>query len=771
MAKHIDIRVVPRVLWFQSSIRLLIAMGLIGLLASSLAASDQQVSGKKIYQEQCAECHGAKGQGVDEHYSEPIGGQQSLEQLFEIIDGTMPEDDPERCEAEHARRVAKYIFDTFYNASQRAKIEHPSVALARLTVRQYKNTVTDLLARFAGDRSPDKQRGLQGRYYKAKNFRGDKKVFQRVDSRVAFDFGESSPDADKIGKAEFSIQWQGGIIAEDTGDYTFCVKTENGAKLWINDKTKPLVDAWVRSGDQTEHSATIRLLGGRAYYLRLDYFKFKEKTASISLQWQPPHKAREIIPERNLSPVGFPWRLVVDTEFPPDDSSVGYERGTSVSKSWDQATTYAAIEVANKVVARLVLLSGCKENDPKRQARLKDFCYRFVSLAFRRQLSAEQKQFFVDRQFKQSADLSSAVKRVVLLALKSPRFLYPGIRSGAPDDYDVASRIALGLWDSLPDSVLWQAASQGKLRTAEQVARQAKRMVRDPRTRAKLRYFLHHWLDYDRAENLAKDKKLFPEFDSVLASDLRTSLDLFLDDVIWSGDGDCRNLLLSDAMFVNKPLARFYDIQVPVADDFVKVTCDPAKRAGVLTHPFLMATFAYHKSSSPIHRGVFVVRSLVGRALKPPPIAVAPLDEGLDSKMTTRERVALQTKPAACNTCHALINPLGFSFEHYDAMGRYREREKDRPIDASGAYRTLAGKRVTFTGARQLAEYLARSDEVHRTFVEQLFHSVVKQPLAAYGPKTLEELTKSFEETDFNVQKLLVTIINKTVFWKPGNRG
>ena len=133
-----------------------------------------------------------------------------------------------------------------------------------------------------------------------------------------------------------------------------------------------------------------------------------------------------------------------------------------------------------------------------------------------------------------------------------------------------------------------------------------------------------------------------------------------------------------------------------MADEFQQVTTDPGRFAGILTHPYLMARFAYHKSSSPIHRGVFVVRSLLGRFLKPPPIAVAPADEGMNPNLTTRQRVAQQTNEPTCQTCHGMINALGFTFEHYDAVGKFRSAEKDQPIDASGHYQDLEGQQVEF---------------------------------------------------------------------------
>ena len=143
---------------------------------------------------------------------------------------------------------------------------------------------------------------MKASYYDAKNFNRKKRVIERNDPRVVFDFKEASPEEGKIGNEEFAIQWQGSILADETGDYEFCVTTENGMKLWVNDMEQPLIDAWVASGGLQEHRATVRLLGGRVYPIRLDFFKFKSKTASVKLAWIPPHRAEEVIPARNLSP-------------------------------------------------------------------------------------------------------------------------------------------------------------------------------------------------------------------------------------------------------------------------------------------------------------------------------------------------------------------------------------------------------------------------------------------------------------------------------------
>jgi len=727
-----------------------------------LQAAEQNKRGREIYRQLCTKCHGKSGEGVKGKYEDALRGDWPIEKLTRYIDKNMPEDAPEKCNGPDAEAVARYIYDAFYSRQARLRNHPPRVELVRLTNRQYLNTVADLIKHFTGhDGAATGERGLRASYYNSRNFNRGSNVLERVDRQVNFDFGTNSPSGDPPGTNGFSMQWRGSIIADETGDYEFILKTPNGARLWVNDDDNPLIDGWVASGEIDEHKATRRLIGGRSYPLRLDCFKFKDKTSSISLQWKPPHGVQEPIPARNLSSASVTPTLVITTPFPPDDSSVGYERGVAVSKAWDEAATQAAIEVANHVVEHLDKLSNSKSNDTNRLARVEMFCGEFVATAFRRPLTEAQKRVFVSAQFKKAGKAEDAAKRVVLLTLKSPRFLYLGLEDAKPDDFAVAERLSFSLWDSLPDQELIKAAAEGRLHAREHVVQHSNRMLTDPRARAKVQYFLRHWLQMDRAENLSKDDKLFPGFTPEIISDLRTSLDVFLEDVVWNGASNYRDLLLGDYLYVNERLAKFYGVEIPqsgTTDDFVKVTFDPKERSGVVTHPYLLAAFSYQKSTSPIHRGVFLTRNIVGRALKSPPMAMTFKDEDFAPNLTMREKVAQLTRSEACQSCHSVINPLGFSLEQYDAVGRFRTSEGERPIDAISNYTTDDGETIRLTGARDLAQFAAGSDQAQNAFIEQLFNQIVKQPMLAYGPDVLNHLRQSFVASGFNVKKLLVDI-------------
>jgi hypothetical protein len=682
----------------------------------------------------------------------------------------MPEDAPGTCKGPEAEKVAAYIFEAFYSPAAQARRKLPRLELARLTVDQYRNAVADLVQPSRPATAVKEEQGLRGSYFDGSGGRRKRTpTFARTDSDIRFDFGPGTPDHDRFKSGELAVDWQGSVVAPETGLYDFVVRTEHSIRLFVNDLKRPLIDAGVKSGRDTEFRGSLYLLGGRAYPVRLEFFtaslgvkkEVKDRPplkAKVALEWKPPHGAAEVIPAHYLRAAESPAAFAPSIALPPDDRNAGYERGTSVSKAWVQATTEGAIEAANYMASNLAQLSGVPADAPHRPARLQAYCTAFAERAFRRPLTPEQKRLYVDRQFEAAADPEVAVKRVVLLVLQSPRFLYRE-PAGAGDAYDVAARLAFDLWDSLPDADLLKAAASGRLQTRAGVVREAERMLNDPRSRAKLRGFFLRWLQLDQVAELQKDSKQFPDFDGATVSQLRISLELFLDDVLWSPASDFRQLLLADHLYLNGRLARLYGRDLPADAPFQKVTPAGGERAGVLTHPFLLAHLAYTANSSPIHRGVFLARNVLGVALRPPPDAFAPLAADLHPTLSTRERVTLQTSPKACISCHGVINPLGFTLEKYDAIGRYRDRDNGKPVDASGQFVTRSGEVEKFDGVRELARFLAGSEEAHEAFVARLFHHLARQPVEAYGPDKLAELRRFFAANEYNMRRLVIESI------------
>ena len=318
------------------------------------------------------------------------------------------------------------------------------------------------------------------------------------------------------------------------------------------------------------------------------------------------------------------------------------------------------------------------------------------------------------------------------------------------------------MWDSVPDKSLENAAQNNKLATEKQIRQQAHRMLKDNRAKSKVFEFLFKWLNIQHDPELVKDQDQFSDFSRKTAAAMRTSLLLGLDDIVWGEESDFRRFFTDDTVFLDGTLASIFGIPLSKNALFRKVQLDNGQRAGIITHPYVMSVLSYADSTSPIHRGVFLARAVLGNVLKPPTDAVAPLANSVHPDLTTRDRVALQTQAAVCQTCHTMINPLGFALEEYDAVGRFRTTEmcsgQNKTINAEGSYQPRTGKQARFNGARELGQYLASSRDVSETFVQNLFHALTKQPIRAWGNNALERLTDCFISKNYSIRELIVEI-------------
>ena len=731
--------------------------------ASLLAAA-----GKEIYTRHCTECHGDQGQGVPDLAPDPLHGSRSLESLTRYIDRRMPEEEPELVSGEDAAAVAHYIYHAFYSPAARAGHPANERAFLRLTARQYRESIADLIGSFhpgAPSQPPPHQAppGLSARYFSSEGM--NKKAhhaLDRADLHLDFDFAESAPH-EGMDPLRFSIDWEGSLLPRRDGWHEFRITTPNGARLYLNSdrlegdsnvrddsgarRQPPIIDEWVSSGPEDRSStARVFLLGGRPVPIRLDYFKYEEKRGALRLEWKEPLGEWQILAAPFLSTARSRQVATLSTSFPPEDSSDGYERGTSISKAWHEAATQAALETAGLISARLHLYAGTSDEAPDRLEKLRHFCAEFARRAFRRPPPDGWTETMIAACFTPDTAPEDAVKRAILRTLTSPFFLYPEWHP-ATDSLTVASRLALGLWDSLPDAELLAAAHNGDLLHENQIRHHAQRMLADPRSRTKANLFFRRWLMLDAEADLRKHPEIFPDFDAQLAHDLRDSLDRFIHHVLWrEGGGDFREFLTSNDWHVSDRMAAYYASHPPDA------------AGGVLTHPYLLARLAHHDLTSPIHRGVFLTRNILGLTLRPPPEAIA-FDAGrFDPAMSTREKVAEMTRDKSCMTCHETINPLGFSLEHYDASGRYRLEENQRPIDSKSEFPGHTGEMLQLTGPADVAREALASPTARRSFLRKLFQHLVQQAPETYGPDTLDALDAAFTSSGHQIPAALVEI-------------
>ena len=759
----------------KKTCRIIITILCVVITGKSLASEDH---GFSLFNEHCSGCHGLQGEG-SEAYPDPLLGNLSVNQLAHYIDKTMPDGDPSQVTGKEANLIAETIHSSFYSLIAQEKNKPQRLNLSRLTVRQMQESLADIIGSFRSS-SPniDHQKGLCGEYFDSRKFSKGSRVLERTDPRIDFSFGTKSAVPEQINPDRFSIRWEGSVIPPETGRYEFIIRTDQAVRVFVNagDANKPLIDAAVRSGDEQEYRAIRTLLGGRAVPLRIEFSKGRQGVAKqgqddhdaqafIELLWRPPYGVVEIIPERCLSPVTSPEVYVLPTSFPPDDASLGYERGSRVSQEWLAATTAAAIDTADYCLEHAEKLARIERNAPDRKKKLEDFAALFAKKAFRSPLSEKLRTQIVSNSFSAAPNLDAALRLSLLRILTSPLFLYHEVASEKNElisSFNKANRLSFGLWDSVPDKSLENAAQNNKLATEKQIRQQAHRMLKDNRAKSKVFEFLFKWLNIQHDPELVKDQDQFSDFSRKTAAAMRTSLLLGLDDIVWGEESDFRRLFTDDTVFLDGTLASIFGIPLSKDALFRKVQLDNGQRAGIITHPYVMSVLSYADSTSPIHRGVFLARAVLGNVLKPPTDAVAPLANSVHPDLTTRDRVALQTQAAVCQTCHTMINPLGFALEEYDAVGRFRTTEmcsgQNKTINAEGSYQPRTGKQTRFNGARELGQYLASSRDVSETFVQNLFHALTKQPIRAWGNNALERLTDCFISKNYSIRELIVEI-------------
>jgi Protein of unknown function (DUF1592)/Protein of unknown function (DUF1588)/Protein of unknown function (DUF1595)/Protein of unknown function (DUF1587)/Protein of unknown function (DUF1585) len=360
------------------------------------------------------------------------------------------------------------------------------------------------------------------------------------------------------------------------------------------------------------------------------------------------------------------------------------------------------------------------------------------------------------------------VQHVVEAMLQSPNFLYRVELSEALDgdnlipldDFEIATRLSYLLWNSQPDEDLLAAAESGALQTPEGIEAQARRLIADPKATGAIDDFHEQWLHMRRYEsNIAKDPALYPEFQS---SDISNSLKLetqrFIRHVILELEGDYEALLSEPVTFVDDKLAAIYELEGTFTSEMQRVDLDPDERAGLLTQIGFLSSHAYPDGSSPIHRGVFVQRQLLCATLPDPPgdvdFTLPPLEGDIK---TTRQQVEAKTSPEVCANCHDIINPPGFAFEHFDAIGRFRADEAGEPIDAAASI-TVGEAQMSFDGAVDISRRLAVDPVAQRCYLTQWFRYGYAREDDAFDQCTIGELDKVLQEKGYNIKELLVAL-------------
>lgn len=364
------------------------------------------------------------------------------------------------------------------------------------------------------------------------------------------------------------------------------------------------------------------------------------------------------------------------------------------------------------------------------------------------------------------------VRIVIEAVLQSPRFLYrveladQPIDAGAIalDDFELASRLSYMLWNGPPDDTLFAAAEAGRLSDPAVIESEARRMLDDPRAAGPVDDFHKQWLVMGKYRGLAKNAALFPEFDSEqFGASMSEETYRFIRNVFLETNGDLRALYTAPYTFADSTLAPIYGATVD-GPGFEKIELDPTKRVGLFMQSGFLASHAFPDISSPIHRGVFLQRNVLCNIIPDPPgnadLNLPPIEGEIE---TTREQVTVHTSPDACRPCHSQINEAGFSFEHFDALGRYRSEENGVPIDAHGTL-VVGRNMVSFTDSVDLMKKLAEEEQVRRCYLTQWFKYAYGRVNTAEDRCTIDQLHTAVQAKDYGLKEMMVALTQTRTF-------
>lgn len=394
---------------------------------------------------------------------------------------------------------------------------------------------------------------------------------------------------------------------------------------------------------------------------------------------------------------------------------------------------------------------------------------------FRRPMRAEESQKWRDfaaLAMKEGEKPLGALRFTLEGLLASPGFLFraspepagEAVHGAAPiDEYSLASRLAYFLWSAPPDDTLLQLAAKGELRA--NLHAQVRRMLGDWRAAALTENFAGQWLQLRDMDIVAPDTRAFPEWRGDLAASMKRESQTFFEYIL-KENRSVLEFLNADYTFLNAKLSKWYGIGEVKGDKFEKVSLTGTPRGGILTHGSVLTLTSGQTRTSPIKRGKYLLENILGMPPPPAPGGVPPLDEGKvrRSNQTLREQFAKHREHISCAGCHAFLDPMGFAFEHYDAVGRWRDMDKKSPVDASG--RLVRGQE--FKDLAQLRGILARdmTADFTRNLAENLLTYALGRGLSYSDKPAVHEIVRRTQAGDHKFQELILAVCDSVPFQK-----
>ena len=417
----------------------------------------------------------------------------------------------------------------------------------------------------------------------------------------------------------------------------------------------------------------------------------------------------------------------------------------------------------------------CRPSGPRQEpACASKILFSMTRRAFRRDVTPADVQPFMAAwsAARRKHDFASSIAVALRDVLISPDFLFrlefdsPGARPGSiqrVSDGELASRLSFFLWNSIPDDELLDLAHSRKLNGPEFLTREVRRMLADSRAVSMIDNFAAQWLGLAALGEIKPDAKLYGDFDSGLADNFREETRLFVRS-LFRENRSALDLISANYSYMNERLARLYGISGVIGPGFRRVSLDSQpERTGLLGQGSILMLTSHTTKTSPILRGKWILNALLNAPPPPPPPGVPPLDESPANgqRLTTRQQVERHRKSAVCSSCHSRMDPLGFSLENFDVIGRWRTNDDGGNIDASG--KLVDGQ--TFSGPQGLKQVLLdREDQFVSATIERLLMYAVGRELNAQDQPTIREIMRQTRTGGYRFEDLIIAIANSVPF-------
>ena len=735
----------------------------------------------------CIDCHGADVQEAEigfhdyQQLSKVMADLKTWTRVLQMIEtGVMPPDDATQPTPAERKQIVTNLEKVLFNVDCDLPRDPGRVTIRRLNRSEYNNTVRDLLgiAFRPADDFPSDDVGsgfdnigdvltlpplLMEKYLAAAEriaeqaIVTDPKVFiqsQRRDRRQLSGRGSSDYDDER---RRWTIAANDGVVSAEfdfprAGQYqvrVYASATQAGdepaqMELRIADKKIKVFDINTTRGSSIYEIKTPSPAGTH------------KVSAHFLNDFEDPSAENERERDRNLRIYGFEIDGPLDVK--PEDYPLVHQQLLAQRPTEKTTITEAARANLRALIGR----------------------------AFRRPASDDEVVLYasvVDRAVKEGDTFEQGMQVALTAVLVSPHFLFriesdpPSTGDPASDartirvlnDYELASRLSYFLWSSMPDDELFALASRGELAKDAVREQQIRRMLADPKSEALVHNFAMQWLNLRLLDAVTPDPRAFRSFDNALKADMRRETELFVKAMI-EEDRSVLDFLDGQFTFVNERLARHYGIEGVRGDEFQRVSFTDNRRAGVLTQASILTLTSNPARTSPVKRGKWILENILGSPPPDPPPDVPELEatQKAQPSASLRKQLEIHRSNAVCASCHKTMDQLGFGLENFDPIGRWREKEGEQPIDASGVL--PSGDK--FDGPQELAKTLKKQRaEFARCLAEKMLTFALGRGLESHDRCAVDTIVEGLEKKDYRFSALVVEIAKSDPFRKRRGEG